>query len=224
MKRRTFLCGSARNGNATIMCSTVQKASGRRHYLYHMAESRCMRKERTSKAVRRGIRKTLLAGLFSAFILTASSVAAMIPQEVSNVATLAAGATIGSVNSTAAFTAGANSNINGFVTAAAAVTLGAFCTITGNVTAGAAFTSGDSCTIKGSVSAQAAFTGGANSIVGGNVRVGADFTSGANSIVVGDVYVTGAVTLGARSRILGSVHSGTGVITYGKGATVGSTK
>jgi len=56
------------------------------------------------------------------------------------------------------------------------------------------------------------------------VTAGADFTSGANSVISGDVYVMGSVTLGAGSKILGTVHSGTGVIVYGRGATVGSVK
>ena len=56
------------------------------------------------------------------------------------------------------------------------------------------------------------------------MTAGADFTSGANSIISGDVFVTGSVTLGKNSRILGSVHSGTGVIVYGSGASVGSVK
>jgi predicted acyltransferase (DUF342 family) len=207
------------------MCPTEQNIEATSYYFYCMLETRCTSKERMLRigSIPKN-RKSLVTGLLLGLVLTASSFASETVQGGTDTATLASGATIGNVSSSSAFTAGANSNINGFVTAAAAVTLGAYCTINGNVIAGAAFTSGDSCTIKGSVSAKAAFTGGANSIVGGNVLVGADFTSGANSIVAGDVYVTGAVTLGARSRILGALHSGTGVITYGKGATVGSVK
>jgi predicted acyltransferase (DUF342 family) len=58
--------------------------------------------------------------------------------------------------------------------------------------------------------------------VTGNVTAGAAYTSGANSLVSGDVSAAGNITLGANSRITGSAHSGTGVITYGDGATVGS--
>jgi cytoskeletal protein CcmA (bactofilin family) len=102
-----------------------------------------------------------------------------------DVATLVAGGTSGSICSSAAFTSGANSTVNGWVTSQAATTLGANGRVHGNVTAGAAYTSGDS------------------------------------SVVDGNVSASGDITLGANSRVLGTVHSGTGVITYGAGATVG---
>jgi serine acetyltransferase len=207
---------------SSLACPTVPKAHAFVTTIYDERNGICAEKVDARQVVE--IMKLFPKGLFVVSILSAFCVTPATAQEAANISTLAAGTSIGNTNSTGAFTAGANSNINGYVTAAEAVTLGAYCTVTGNVTAGAAFTSGESCTIKGSVSAKAAFTVGAHSIVGGNVTVGADFTSGTGSIVVGDVYVTGAVTLGAGSRILGAVHSGTGVLTYGKGATVGSVK
>jgi hypothetical protein len=91
----------------------------------------------------------------------------------------------------------------------------------GNICSSAAFTSGANSTVNGSVTAKAATTLGATSRVHGNVTAGAAYTSGDGSVVDGNVSASGAVTLGANSRILGTVHSGTGVITYGAGATVG---
>ena len=169
---------------------------------------------------RRHMRKSMTAILFG-LVLTAFAIAPVVAQTSTDTATLAAGGYIGNVNSTAAFTAGADSTMTGYVTAVGAVTIGAGSSVANNVTAGAAFTSGDSAKIGGSVSAKAAFTSGANSTIGGNATVGADFTSGANSVINGNVYVTGSVTLGAGSRIIGTVHSSTGVITYGAGATIG---
>jgi predicted acyltransferase (DUF342 family) len=164
----------------------------------------------------------LFKGFLVGLVLTAMAIAPVVAQQSTDTATLAAGGRIGNVNSSAAFTAGASCTVSGYVTAVAAVTLGAGTAVSGNVSTGAAFTSGDSVDIIGSVSSKAAFTSGANSTIGSNVTVGGDFTSGANSVISGNVYVTGSVTLGAGSRILGSVHSGTGVITYGAGATIGS--
>jgi cytoskeletal protein CcmA (bactofilin family) len=226
-----------------------------------------------------------------------------------DVTTLVAGGSSGSICSSAAFTSGANSTVNGWVTAKAATTLGATSRVHGNVTAGAAYTSGDGSVVDGNVSASGAvtlgansrilgtvhsgtgvitygagatvggvsataapvsqmalvgatgvcqdvttlvaggssggicsstaFTSGANSIVNGwvtakaattlgatsrvhgNVTAGAAYTSGDGSVVDGNVNASGDITLGANSRILGTVHSGTGVITYGAGATVG---
>jgi len=91
----------------------------------------------------------------------------------------------------------------------------------GNICSSAAFTSGANSTVNGSVTAKAATTLGATSRVHGDVTAGAAYTSGDGSVVDGNVSASGAVTLGANSRILGTVHSGTGVITYGAGATVG---
>ena len=91
----------------------------------------------------------------------------------------------------------------------------------GSICSSAAFTSGANSTVNGSVTAQAATTLGATSRVHGDVTAGAAYTSGDGSVVDGNVSASGAVTLGANSRILGTVHSGTGVITYGAGATVG---
>ena len=133
------------------------------------------------------MKKTMIAILMS-LALIAVGVAPVMAASGTDVTTLVAGGTSGSINSSAAFTAGASSKITGDVTAMAAVTLGA------------------------------------DSVVTGNVKAGADYTSGANSTVRGNVWVTGDVTLGADSKILGSVHSGSGTITYGSGATVGSIK
>jgi UDP-3-O-[3-hydroxymyristoyl] glucosamine N-acyltransferase len=134
------------------------------------------------------MKKTMVVLLMS-LVLGALGMVPLIAQSgETDITTLVAGGTMGSVNSSAAFTSGADSTVTGNVVAAAAVTLGADAVVTGNVT------------------------------------VGADFTSGANSIVRGNVWVTGDVTLGAGSRILGSVHSGSGTITYGSGASVGSVK
>jgi cytoskeletal protein CcmA (bactofilin family) len=58
--------------------------------------------------------------------------------------------------------------------------------------------------------------------VRGDVTAGAAYSSGDSSVVEGNVSASGDITLGANSRILGTVHSGTGVISYGAGATVGS--
>ena len=91
----------------------------------------------------------------------------------------------------------------------------------GNICSSAAFTSGANSTVNGSVTAKAATTLGATSRVHGSVTAGAAYTSGDGSVVDGNVSASGDVTLGANSRILGTVHSGTGVITYGAGATVG---
>jgi MSHA biogenesis protein MshQ len=90
-----------------------------------------------------------------------------------------------------------------------------------DICSSAAFTSGANSTVSGNISAKAAVTLGATSKVNGSVTAGADFTSGDSSVVSGNVSATGDITLGANSRITGSVHSGTGVITYGAGATVG---
>ena len=78
--------------------------------------------------------------------------------------------------------------------------------------------------MTGSVHVKRDFTSGANSTIGANVQAGGDFTSGAFSVITGNVWVTGDVTLGAGSKIMGSIHSGSGNITYGSGATVGSVK
>jgi cytoskeletal protein CcmA (bactofilin family) len=124
-------------------------------------------------------------------ILRTAAVVAVVPAPApapgvcQDVTTLVAGGSSGSICSSAAFTSGANSTVNGWVTAKAATTLGATSRVHGDVTAGAAYTSGD------------------------------------GSVVEGNVSASGDVTLGANSRILGTVHSGTGVITYGAGATVG---
>jgi len=124
-------------------------------------------------------------------ILRTAAVVAVVPAPApapgvcQDVTTLVAGGSSGSICSSAAFTSGANSIVNGWVTAKAATTLGATSRVHGDVTAGAAYTSGD------------------------------------GSVVEGNVSASGDVTLGANSRILGTVHSGTGVITYGAGATVG---
>src|SRR5690349_13578381 len=59
-----------------------------------------------------------------AALLAASGIASVAAQTSTNTTTLAAGATIGNVSSTAAFTAGATSTVNGYVNATAAVTLG----------------------------------------------------------------------------------------------------
>jgi predicted acyltransferase (DUF342 family) len=91
----------------------------------------------------------------------------------------------------------------------------------GSICSNAAFTSGADSTINGWITAKAAITLGASSRVHGDVSAGAAYTSGDGSIVDGDVTATGDITLGANSRVLGTVHSGTGVITYGAGATVG---
>ena len=91
----------------------------------------------------------------------------------------------------------------------------------GSICSSAAFTSGANSTVNGSVTAQAATTLGATSRVHGDVTAGAAYTSGDGSVVDGNVTAVGDITLGANSRILGTVHSGTGVITYGAGATVG---
>ena len=94
----------------------------------------------------------------------------------------------------------------------------------GSVNSASAFTSGANSKVTGNVVAAAAVTLGADSLVTGNVRAGADFTSGANSTVRGDVSAIGDINLGAGSKILGSLHSGSGIITYGLGATVGRVK
>ena len=91
----------------------------------------------------------------------------------------------------------------------------------GSICSSAAFTSGANSTVNGSVTAKAATTLGATSRVHGDVTAGAAYTSGDSSVVDGDVTAAGDITLGANSKILGTVHSGTGVITYGAGATVG---
>ena len=92
----------------------------------------------------------------------------------------------------------------------------------GNVASSAAFTSGANSTVNGYVTAVAAVTLGANSRVNGNVTAGAAFTMGATAVVTGNVNAVGDIVLGANAHVLGSVHSGSGVITYGAGATVGS--
>jgi len=168
-----------------------------------------------------------IALLLAAFVVGYARIGATQTTDTcTDVTTVVVGDKIGNVCSSAAFTAGAGSTIDGYVNAYADVTLGSLCKVVGigNVSSGAAFTSGDGCVVKGSVSAKAGYTSGANSTVDGNVTVGADYTSGAKSIVKGNVFVAGDVTLGAGSKITGSVHSGTGVITYGDGATVGSVK
>lgn len=145
-----------------------------------------------------------LSGVLAVAMMMSFAVVSVSAQSPSDTTTLVAGLSSGSINSSAAFTSGANSTVNGYVIAVGAVNLGANSLVTGNVTSGAAFICGDSARIQGSVSAMAAFT------------------SGANSVITGNVYVSGDITLGAGSRILGFVHSGTGVINYGAGATVGS--
>ena len=121
-----------------------------------------------------------------------------------NTRSLVAGGYSGAICSMAEFTSGANSTVNGTLTAQAAVTLGANSKVNNFVDAGTAYTGGDGATVTG------------------NVTAGTTYTSGANSVVWGDVIAAGDITLGAYSRISGSAHSGTGVITYGDGATVGS--
>ena len=91
----------------------------------------------------------------------------------------------------------------------------------GSICSNAAFTSGANSTVNGWVTTKAAATLGASSRVHGNVTAGAAYTSGDSSVVDGNVTASGDITLGANSRILGTVHSGTGVITYGAGASVG---
>src|SRR5688572_14932051 len=91
--------------------------------------------------------RKLATGFAAVLMAAAFSVASVSADPPLDVATIAAGATVGDVSSTAAFTAGAGSTVNGYVVAAQAVTLGASVTVTGNVSAGAAFTSGDSAKI-----------------------------------------------------------------------------
>jgi hypothetical protein len=120
-----------------------------------------------------------------------------------DITNLIAGVTLdNNVCSSAAFTSGADSVVNGYVHAAAAVTLGANSIVNGNVVSGAGFTSG------------------ANSIVYGNVNNGAAYSSGDTSIVTGCVNSVSDATLGAHSIINGTLFSGSNVYNYGLGAQV----
>src|SRR6185436_5082679 len=108
------------------------------------------------------------------------------PGACQDVTTLVAGGSSGNICSSAAFTSGANSTVNGWVTAKAATTLGATSRVHGNVTAGAAYTSGD------------------GSVVDGNVSASGDVTLGANSRILGTVHSgTGVVTYGAGATVGG---------------------
>ncbi len=103
-----------------------------------------------------------------------------------DVTTLVAGGSSGNICSSAAFTSGANSIVNGWVTAKAATTLGATSRVLGDVTAGAAYTSGD------------------GSVVNGNVSASGDVTLGANSRILGTVHSgTGVITYGAGATVGG---------------------
>jgi len=82
------------------------------------------------------MKKTLVVLLLS-LVLGALGIAPAMAQSGADVTTLVAGGSMGSVDSAAAFTSGANSRVNGNVIAATAVTLGADALVTGNVTAGA---------------------------------------------------------------------------------------
>jgi len=96
-----------------------------------------------------------------------------------DVTSLEANGIIGSVDSSAAFTSGANSTVNGNVTAVAGVTIG------------------DSARVNGSVRSGAAFTSGANSIVSGNVRAVGDVNLGDHSRILGTVFSgTGVINYG----------------------------
>jgi cytoskeletal protein CcmA (bactofilin family) len=119
-----------------------------------------------------------------------------------DIASLPAGQTSGSINSTAAFTSGADCTINGDVTAVKSVTIGAKNYVGGSVNAGEAFTSGERTNITG------------------NVNATKDLTLGAYTEVYGDVNAGGTITLGANAHVHGSAHSGTGVIVYGENSSV----
>jgi UDP-3-O-[3-hydroxymyristoyl] glucosamine N-acyltransferase len=101
-----------------------------------------------------------------------------------NTTDLAAGVSALAICSSAAFTSGANSTVNGDVSAQAAVTLGATSRIHGSVKTGGAFTSGD------------------RSVVSGDVTAAGDVSLGAYSRITGSVHSdTGVITYGAGATV-----------------------
>ena len=98
--------------------------------------------------------------------------------------TLLMGDSTGAICSSAGFTSGVISTVNGDVSAKAGVTLGAMSRTIGSIDAGAAFTSG------------------AASVVGGNVTAVGDITLGAKSRITGTVHSgTGVITYGDGATV-----------------------
>ena len=90
----------------------------------------------------------------------------------------------GAICSSAAFTSGASSVVNGNISAKGGVTLGAGSKSTGSVKAGAAFTSG------------------ANSVIEGDVTAVGDIVLGATSRITGTAHSdTGVITYGDGATV-----------------------
>jgi len=135
-----------------------------------------------------------------------------------NVYNYGSGATVGTNANNAVLSTLANGKGCADIT-----TLVAGVTLNQDICSSSAFTTGANSILNGNIITATAVTLGANSYVNGNINAGSAFTSGTSSIVTGNVYAGAAITLGAASTINGGAVSAIGTITYGDGATVGST-
>jgi cytoskeletal protein CcmA (bactofilin family) len=109
----------------------------------------------------------------------------------------------GDVCSSTTFTAGGESIFNGYIKANGEIFIGANSRVNGYIT-----------------STTAAITTDANNLVYGDINAAAAITIGAGSTIHGNLIAGKDITLGAGVTIIGTAQSGTGVITYGDGATV----